>query len=149
MKRKIIASLLLCSVVLTGCVSRSEFDELEARVSRLESNSGYYNNGDPNNQDAPAGQTDLTSYVKNWDEALTIIGQELGRTDFHIESITVSELEGNEATFKTFGNGRLMVDVEGILFQLPISDYVVQQVIYNNGGNWVYKDTPSRSTSNQ
>ena len=147
MKKRLVSILLLSSIVLTGCVSKAEFDALEERVSVLESRSGLSSQ----NQSVKQSETQsvdmtLTTYVKNWDEVSTIIEDVLGRNNYTITSIFYSDINSfssNDETFKTFGNGTLSVTADSIYFQVYVTDFVAQRVSYSNGTSWVNIDTPS------
>lgn len=149
MRKRIALLVLLSSIALTGCVSRAEYNELESRVSALESKTGFsvqtQSEDKTSEQSESNGEASLSDYVENWDEVVDIIKQELGKTDVTISRITcyVDHAQDSESTFKTFGNAILFVTADGIDFQVETNEYVAQRVTYNNGKEWVRIDTPS------
>ena len=153
MRKRIVSLVLLSSIALSGCVSRAEYNELESRISALESKTGFnvqtQSEDKTNEQSETNGETSLSEYVENWDEVVEIIKQVLGKTDITISRITClsgSSLNSDD-TFKTFGNATLFVTADGIDFQVETTEYVAQRVTYNNGKEWVYIDTPSKNSN--
>ncbi len=143
----------LCCVALTGCVSKAEFDELEARVSVLEQNSSAntQNQTDYNQttvestieqteQSSDLHQTTLSIYIKNWDEVITILEQEYNRNDFTITENTESR---GYSSIKNFGNGNYEIYVDGTRFLITVRDYIAQQLQYDDGYDKQYIQTPS------
>ena len=152
MEKKIISLLLLSCIALTGCVSKAEFNALEERVSYLESKSGIKlqdqsDRSSNNSTESSNEEKDVISYIKNWDEVLTIIEQAFGRKDYTITQVFVEY--GQEGQFYNFGNGLVFVTANDVGFTLHIKDFIVQSVIYTDGQEYYTINTPSYNASSQ
>ena len=89
----------------------------------------------------------LISYIKNWDEVLTIIEQAFGRKDFTITQVYLSyEKEG---LFYNFGNGDVYVKADDVIFSLTTKDFIVQSVWYTDGQEYYTINTPSYNATSQ
>ena len=152
MEKMIISLLVLSCLALTGCVSKAEFNALEERVSYLESQSGIKlqekSDKSPNNSTESSNEEkDVISYIKNWDEVLTIIEQAFGRKDFTITQVYLSyEKEG---LFYNFGNGDVYVKADDVIFSLTTKDFIVQSVWYTDGQEYYTINTPSYNATSQ
>ena len=134
MRTKIICLLALSVALLTGCVSKAEFDALESRVSALEGNSGYTNGNQSEGISDQEDPNNLISYVKNWDEVADIIEEALGKDDFVITDVQYIEDANNTVTtFITFGNGKLELYADGIKFHVTVTEFVAESVGYSDG----------------
>ena len=142
-KRRIVVLALLSCIALTGCVSKAEYDALEKRVSRLEQNYGY------NEQPASDGQNNqvtLSKYIKNWDEVITILKQEFGRSDFSITEYKASkDFEREEASIRNFGNGTYYILVDGSEVHIRVKQHIALMVSIRTGESSSFKavQTPS------
>ena len=140
-KRRIVVIALLGCIALTGCVSKAEYDALEERVSRLEQNYGY------NEPPASSGQNiqaPLSEYIKNWDEVITILEQEFGRSDFTITEWEASkDFERNEASIKNFGNGKYYILVDGSEVHITVKQHTALVVAIQTGEGFKQVQTPS------
>ena len=150
MKKRLITVLLLSCFALTGCVSKAEFDALESdynaleeRVSRLEnSNSSYTHNQTANEFE----QLPVSKYIKNWDEVITVLEQEFGRSDFTIIEDTASmNVANSDASIMNFGNGTYFLFVDGSKVKISVKEYTAIFVEYIGGDGNHRVETPSYS----
>ena len=144
MRTKIICLLALSVALLTGCVSKAEFDALESRVSALEENSGYSSGDQSEGLSDQADPNNLISYVKNWDEVADYIEEALGKDDYVITDVQYLEDANNTVTtFTTFGNGKLELYADGIKFHVTVTEFVAVSVGYSDGKTNYFSYTKS------
>ena len=123
--------LVMCSVLLAGCVTRAEYDKLEERVGELESYVGYTPNDQSGEQNSEnTKQPELSTYITNWDEVVDTIYEILGRSDVEIIE---NSYQDDAATIKNFGNGTYYVTANDVTFFVSVTDYKAEYVAYNNG----------------
>ena len=143
MKKRLVSIILLSSIAFTGCVSKAEFDALEERVSRLEQNSGYVYTGQ-NISAEQNSQATLIPYIYNWDEVVTILEQEFGRSNLTITDWTASkDFEHYAASIKNFGNGTYYIQVDGSNTTVTVKQHIALKVSIETGKHGKSIETPS------
>ena len=144
MGKRVVSLILLSCFALTGCVSKADYNALEERVSRLEQNNGYVY-AEQTISTEPNSQASLSEYIYNWDEVVTILVQEFGRSDFTIVDDNVSStFESYAASLKNFGNGKYYILVDGSSVHITVKQHIALVVAINTGEGY-YKQvrTPS------
>ena len=126
MNKHIVISILLSCLVLTGCVSKAEFDALEERVSKLE-NSSSYSEPEDENQSAEGSPNQQDEELTEQSEDIVLTTE----SDSEFQTYSLDGMTANEI-ISLLDSFRYVYDGE------PLSEYseifsVFPEEIYENG----------------